>query len=65
MNAKIKWIEDQKMLEAGTCHSAVMDALDSGKGVSPMEMFLFGIAAYTSLDFLSILKKSRQDVVDL
>ena len=62
MNAKIKWIEDQKMLgESGTGHSVVMDALDSGKGVSPMEMFLLGIGGCTSLDVLSILKKSRQD----
>ena len=66
MNAKIKWIEDQKMLgESGTGHSVVMDALDSGKGVSPMEMFLLGIGGCTSLDVLSILKKSRQDVLDL
>ena len=65
MNAKIKWIEDQKMLgESGTGHSVVMDALDSGKGVSPMEMFLLGIGGCTSLDVLSILKKSRQDVVE-
>ena len=57
MNAKIKWIEDQKMLgESGTGHSVVMDALDSGKGVSPMEMFLLGIGGCTSLDVLSILK---------
>ena len=43
MNAKIKWIEHQKMLgESGTGHSEVMDALDSGKGVSPMEMLLLG-----------------------
>ena len=41
-----------------------MDALDSGKGVSPMEMLLLGIGGCTSLDVLSILKKSRQDVVD-
>ena len=66
MNAKIKWIEDQKMLgESGTAHPVVMDALDSGKGVSPMEMFLLGIGGCTSLDVLSILKKSRQDVMDL
>ena len=65
MNAKIKWIEDQKILgESGTGHSVVMDALDSGKGVSPMEMLLLGIGGCTSLDVLSILKKSRQDVVD-
>ena len=41
MNAKIKWVEDQKMLgESGTGHSVVMYALDSGKCVSPMEMLL-------------------------
>ena len=53
MNAKIKWIEDQKMLgESGTGHSVVMDALDSGKGVSPMEMLLLGVGGCTSLDVL-------------
>ena len=58
MNAKIKWVEDQKMLgESGTGHSVVMDALDSGKGVSPMEMLLLGVGGCTSLDILSILKK--------
>ena len=32
MNAKIKWVEDQKMLgESGTGPSVVMDALDSVK----------------------------------
>ena len=51
--------------ESGTGHSVVMDALDSGKGVSPMEMLLLGIGGCTSLDVLSILKKSRQEVVDL
>ena len=41
MNAKIKWLEDQKTVgESGTGHSVVMDALGSGKGVSPMEMLL-------------------------
>ena len=65
MNAEIKWIEDQKMLgESETGHSVVMDALDSGKGVSPMEMFLLRIVGCTSLDVLSNLKKSRQNVVD-
>ena len=53
MNAKIKWIEDQKMLgESGTGHSVVMDALDSGKGVSPMEMLL--PVSYTHLTLPTI-----------
>ena len=47
MNAKIKWVEDQKMLgESGTGHSVVMDALDSGKGVSPMDVTSRGWRLY-------------------
>ena len=60
MNAKIKWVEDQKMLgESGTGHSVVMDALDSGKGVSPMEMLLLGVGGCTSLDVLRMSWISR------
>ena len=57
MNAKIKWLEDQKTVgESGTGHSVVMDALGSGKGVSPMEMLLLGVGGCTSIDVLSTLK---------
>ena len=53
MNAKIKWLEDQKTVgESGTGHSVVMDALGSGKGVSPMEMLLLGVGGCTSIDVL-------------
>ena len=65
MTAKIKWIESQKFVgESGTGHSVVMDSIDSNKGVSPMEMLLLGVGGCTSIDVLSILKKSKQDVVD-
>ena len=65
MNAKIKWLEDQKTVgESGTSHSVVMDALGSGKGVSPMEMLLLGVGGCTSIDVLSTLKKCRQKVYD-
>ena len=65
MNAKIKWLEDQKTVgESGTGHSVVMDALGSGKGVSPMEMLLLGVGGCTSIDVLSTLKKCRQKVYD-
>ena len=65
MNASIKWLEDQKTVgESGTGHSLVMDALGSGKGVSPMEMLLLGVGGCTSIDVLSTLKKSRQQVYD-
>ena len=65
MTAKIKWLEGQKIVgESGTGHSVVMDSIDSNKGVGPMEMILLGVGGCTSIDVLSILKKSRQDVID-
>ena len=65
MNAKIKWLESQKFVgESGTGHSVVMDSIDSNKGVSPMEMLLLGVGGCTSIDVLSILKKSKQDIKD-
>ena len=65
MNAKIKWLESQKFVgESGTGHSVVMDSIDSNKGFSPMEMLLLGVGGCTSMDVLSILKKSKQDVMD-
>ena len=65
MTAKIKWLEGQKIVgESGTGHSVVMDSIDSNKGVGPMEMILLGVGGCTSIDVLSILKKSKQDVMD-
>ena len=65
MTAKIKWLEGQKIVgESGTGHSVVMDSIDSNKGVSPIEMLLLGVGGCTSIDVLSILKKSKQDVID-
>ena len=65
MSAKIKWLEGQKIVgESGTGHSVVMDSIDSNKGVGPMEMILLGVGGCTSIDVLSILKKSKQDVID-
>ena len=65
MTAKIKWLDSQKFVgESGTGHSLVMDSIDSNKGVSPMEMLILGVGGCTSIDVLSILKKSKQDVID-
>ena len=65
MTAKIKWLESQKIVgESGTGHSVVMDTIDSNKGISPMEMLLLGVGGCTSIDVLSILKKSKQDIKD-
>ena len=54
--------------ESGSGHSVVMDSAPEvgGRdlGVRPMEMLLLGLGGCTSFDVISILKKSRQDLVD-
>ena len=54
--------------ESGSGHSVVMDgAPEAGGrnlGVRPMEMLLLGLGGCTSFDVVSILQKSRQQLVD-
>ena len=54
--------------ESGSGHSVVMDgAPESGGrnlGFRPMEMLLLGMGGCTAFDVVSILKKSRQAIVD-
>jgi putative redox protein len=54
--------------ESGSGHSVVMDAAPEAGGrdlgVRPMEMVLLGLGGCTTFDVVSILKKSRQQVVD-
>ena len=54
--------------ESGSGHSVVMDGSpDAGGrdlGIRPMEMVLLGLGGCTAFDVISILKKSRQAVVD-
>lgn len=69
MEATIKWVEDAMFLaESGSGHSVVMDGPpDHGgrnMGVRPMEMLLMGLGGCSAFDVMSMLKKSRQDVVD-
>lgn len=69
MQARIKWVQDAMFLgESGSGHSVVMDGPEDhggrNMGVRPMEMMLMGLGGCTSFDVMSILKKSRQDVVD-
>ena len=69
MKARIKWVQDVMFLgESGSSHSVVMDGPEDhggrNMGVRPMEMLLMGLGGCTSFDVMSILKKSRQDVVD-
>tara|TARA_B100000780_G_scaffold247391_1_gene192318 strand:+ start:263 stop:679 length:417 start_codon:yes stop_codon:yes gene_type:complete len=69
VKATIKWL-DGVSFEGGSesGHSVVMDGPpeSGGKndGMRPMEMILLGIGGCTSYDVVTILKKSRQEVID-
>ena len=68
MQASIKWIEDVTfMATSGSGHALIIDGPpDKGGrnlGPRPMEMLLMGLGACSSFDVVSILRKSRQDVV--
>lgn len=68
MEATIKWVDDAMFLaESGSGHSVVMDGPpDHGgrnMGVRPMEMLLMGLGGCSAFDVMSMLKKSRQEVV--
>lgn len=69
MKATVKWVDNAMFLgESGSGHSVVMDGpADHGgrnMGIRPMEMLLIGVGGCASFDVMSILKKSRQQVVD-
>ena len=69
MKCRIKWLDHMSFVgESGSGHSVVMDgAPEAGGrnlGVRPMEMLLLGLGGCTSFDVISILHKSRQQVVD-
>ena len=69
MQATIKWTDGAMFIgESGSGHSVVMDGPpDLGGrnlGPRPMEMLLLGTGGCASYDVLSMLKKSRQKVVD-
>ena len=69
MKCRIKWLDHMTFVgESDSGHSVVMDSSpDAGGrdlGVRPMEMLLLGLGGCTSIDVVSILKKSRQQVLD-
>jgi putative redox protein len=68
MRGTIKWMGDAMFVaESGSGHAVVLDGPpDHGgrnMGIRPMEMVLLGVGGCASFDVVSILKKSRQDVV--
>ena len=69
MKATVKWTDGAMFVgESGSGHAVVMDgAPDLGGrnlGPRPMEMLLIGTGGCSTYDVLSMLKKSRQEVVD-
>ncbi len=69
MKCRIKWLDYMTFVgESGSGHSVVMDgAAEAGGrnlGIRPMEMLLLGLGGCTAFDVVSILKKSRQNLVD-
>ncbi len=69
MKCRIKWLDFMTFVgESDSGHSVVMDgAPDAGGrdlGVRPLEMLLLGLGGCTAFDVVSILQKSRQQIVD-
>ena len=63
MKARVKWVSDELFLgtsESG--HSIVLDANNGELAPSPMENLLISLGGCSSVDVVSILKKSRQQV---
>ena len=69
MKATVKWTDGAMFVgESGSGHTVVMDGPEDlggrNMGARPMEMLLMGTGGCSIYDVLSMLKKSRQQVVD-
>jgi len=69
MKAIVKWTDGAMFVgESGSGHTVVMDGPEDlggrNLGVRPMEMLLLGTGGCSIYDVLSMLNKSRQQVVD-
>ena len=69
MKCRVKWLDHMSFVgESDSGHSVVMDgAAEAGGrnlGVRPMEMLLLGLGGCTGFDVVSILHKSRQQIVN-
>lgn len=64
MKANVKWIGDEQFLctsESG--HATVLDANGGKTAPSPLESVLLSLGGCSSVDVVSILQKSRQDLI--
>ncbi|MDP4527900.1 OsmC family protein [Alkalimonas delamerensis] len=64
MEASVKWLDSMTFVgRSGSGHQVVFDAnKDKSTAPSPMEMLLMSAGACSSVDVVSILQKSRQQV---
>lgn len=70
MKASVSWAGKAKFVaKSGSGHQITMDGPpDHGgenQGPRPMEMLLLGLGGCSTFDVVSILQKSRQDIVDV
>lgn len=70
MKARIKWVEGVTFLgETESGHAIVMDGAPEGGGRNlgprPMETLLAGAGGCTAYDVVTMLRKGRQDIVDV
>jgi len=68
MKCRVKWLDHMSFVgESDSGHSVVMDGAPGAGGrnlgVRPMEMLLLGLGGCTAFDVVSILQKSRQQMV--
>ena len=68
MKATVKWTDGAMFVGESGSHAVVMDGPEDlggrNLGARPMEMLLLGTGGCSIYDVLSMLKKSRQQVVD-
>ena len=68
MKSRVKWLDNMSFVgESASGHSIVMDGPPEfggrNLGVRPMEMLLLGLGGCASFDVVSMLKKSKQDLI--
>jgi putative redox protein len=69
MKARVQWIDKASFVgESGSGHAMVLDGPpESGGrniGMRPMEVILVGLGSCTAFDVVTILKKSRQPIIN-
>ncbi|MGO2477636.1 MAG: OsmC family protein [Pseudoalteromonas sp.] len=66
MQANVKWVDGDTFLGlSNSGHNIVFDAGSESAAPSPMEMMLMSVGCCSSVDVVSILKKTKQSFSDV